>query len=193
MKQRIKMAPKGRNLTPDERKWILQEILARKLVCFGKHGDKLEDGSEITEQKKNAAWQEVYDAAAALDLPCCADGRNGTWIKNKTWPNLRDATKKKIDNRGQTGAEGGPESKWNELDDLVEGIRGKDSPELYGLGVSDSLQEVREGDVAAYETSSATSQDDEDEDGGRVSVCQCGALQQDATGGAATTEATASL
>ncbi|KAJ8883906.1 hypothetical protein PR048_015761 [Dryococelus australis] len=47
----------------------------------------------------------------------------------------------KLENRGQTGSGGGPESKFHECDRLVQNIVEQDSPIIVRLGVAYSLQE----------------------------------------------------
>ncbi len=101
------MANQRRNLRDSEKKWLLGEIRCLKDILFGGHGEKLDNGSEITEEMKKKAWQDLYDDCASQNFPFCRDGRDGSFLRFKTWPNLKEGTKKKLDNRNFTGRGGG--------------------------------------------------------------------------------------
>lgn len=77
----------------------------------------------ITNKKKQETWEKIAKAAAAEGL--VPAHKNGKYIRDVYWQNIRRRTIKKIDNSHTTGAAGGTDMALDELDNLVMDIIGK--------------------------------------------------------------------
>ena len=58
------------------------------------------------------------------------------YLRDAVWPNLRSRTLNKMDKKGKTGAES---QVFDDIDNLVLDILGKDSPIVTGLNVKDTI------------------------------------------------------
>ena len=133
----------GRHLKTDEKEWILNQILDKKQLLFGHHGDRCTTNSEdeeieVTESTKKEAWQTIWKQCCEQNLPFCRASRDYTYLRKVVWGNMKDATTRKIDKRNQTGAAGGASCKWTDCDTLVQNILGRENPVWTGIGVPDS-------------------------------------------------------
>lgn len=117
-------------MSRDQKLLFLKEVLHRKDILFGSFND-LSEGH----RKKKQAWEDILTV-----LKCNGYHGDTTYCKlrDNTWKNIRTATMKKVDNRKQTGAEGGPGNQLNDVDELVLQIVGKESPAVTGLPVAES-------------------------------------------------------
>ncbi|KAL1492338.1 hypothetical protein ABEB36_010678 [Hypothenemus hampei] len=109
--------------------YILQKIKEKKSVLFGAFSDTL------TKKDKQNAWEEVCTYGKSIGV--IASNKNGTYLRDTWWPNLRKTTVEKIDNARQTGSGGGIGKIIDEVDSTVRDIIGKESPVIRGLGVED--------------------------------------------------------
>ncbi|XP_050310544.1 uncharacterized protein LOC126746362 [Anthonomus grandis grandis] len=112
---------------------FLRKIKDMKDSLFGQFS------TTLTKETKRSAWMEVRDYAVSIGLITCE--KDYTYVRDATWPNIRNRTMIKLDNAKKTGSDGGPNSKLDDTDKLVIEIIGKNSPVIEGIGVADSMEE----------------------------------------------------
>lgn len=96
---------------------LLEFIRAERTLLFGAFS------SSITKKQKNDVWEKITIKAISLGL--AAANRSAAYIRDTYWQNLRKRTIKKIDNSRATGAAGGAEAVFDDIDKLVIDIIGK--------------------------------------------------------------------
>ncbi|XP_063235645.1 uncharacterized protein LOC134538339 [Bacillus rossius redtenbacheri] len=118
---------------------ILQEIRDKKETLFGPFS------CTLTKEMKTSCWKEIHTQCGSLGL--VAADKEWTYTRDVLWQNLKKSTMKKVDNRKKTGAAGGPDCKYAEVDILVLDIIGKDSPVIQSLGVTETWEAVGVEDI----------------------------------------------
>lgn len=108
---------------------LLTMIREHKEVLFGKFT------AMITFEKKQKTWQKIFDDCAAKGHKW-TNGRDIEWLKNSKYPSMKNTTKVKVDNAKKTGSGGGKEAKFNDVDNLILDIIGRDSEMLHGVNIS---------------------------------------------------------
>ncbi|XP_063226877.1 uncharacterized protein LOC134533317 [Bacillus rossius redtenbacheri] len=111
---------------------FLRKILENKDVLFGAFSGTL------TKDVKKLCWTEIRDYAVAIGL--VTNDKDYAYIRDSTWPNLRNRTVAKLDRSIKSGAGGDVHSKLDVTDQLIVEIIGRSSPVLRGLGVPDSFE-----------------------------------------------------
>lgn len=116
-------------LTADQKKAFLKLVFLQRDLLFNKF-----DGGKITVKSKENAWKKIIsDCKTINDFDPIPSGKTWSYARDKIYANLRDATIKKRDKKAQTGAAGGNDLEYSEIDGLVLDIIGRNSPAVMGL------------------------------------------------------------
>ncbi|XP_047986608.1 uncharacterized protein LOC125226616 [Leguminivora glycinivorella] len=107
---------------------ILSLIYENKDTLFGRFSEKL------THEIKIKKWKEIAEQLNSLSIY----NKDWKYLRDTTWQNFRKRTIEKRDNRQQTGSAGGKKCRYDDVDELVLKIIGKESPVLEGLCVPES-------------------------------------------------------
>ncbi|CAK5087429.1 unnamed protein product [Meloidogyne enterolobii] len=105
---------------------FLKAVSERKEDLFGQFSSKL------TWDTKQKLWQQIFDECSASGCKGLVDAEH---LRKVTWQNLQRRSKEKYDRSKKTG-EGA--IKFNQVDDLVLDIIGRNSDKLDGVDVSDT-------------------------------------------------------
>ncbi len=137
---------------------FLRLIKEQRDLLFGKFKNK--DAADDYAAKKQG-WNEIFDKCSNAGVSWAA-GRTGDWCRDRKWPSIRATTivreaylpiifsvlvlvevrihqqEKRDKALKRTGAEGGVEAKYTEVDNLVFHILGEKSAVVQGLPVAES-------------------------------------------------------
>ncbi|KAJ3654354.1 hypothetical protein Zmor_013547 [Zophobas morio] len=107
----------------------------------------------LIKETKQEQWKNIYTTALSLQL--VPAGKDWTYVRDTTWPNLRKRALEKKDKIKKTGTGGGKESRLTEVDNKVLDILGKDSASVCGIGINDPIENKEEETNENLETENA--------------------------------------
>lgn len=113
---------------------LLEKIRDKKEILFGAFSAK------ITAILKRKTWTEIYDYAISINYPFPPDS---TWkyLRDTVWNNIKKPVIRKLDDIRKTGNGSGEAPEFDELENLVLDIIGRDSAGLTGLDVPETWEE----------------------------------------------------
>lgn len=117
--------------TNEAKLYVLNKILAKKHILFGKFSNTL------TKNDKVSAWKEIFEQCQCLN---CFEGKDYTYIRDVFYHNLKKSAVAKRD--APTGKEGGRKAKYTEVDEKVFDIMGRETPGLIGMNVQQSRRNL---------------------------------------------------
>lgn len=114
-------------MSEEQKKVLLKLISDNKSELFAAFS------STVTAATKAEKW-------AAVLLECRQDhgfdptnGRGWQYLRDATWPNIKNYVMAKRDKLNQSGAEGGDGARYTEVDNIVLDIIGRETPVMDGL------------------------------------------------------------
>ncbi|XP_069670087.1 uncharacterized protein [Periplaneta americana] len=125
---------KKRNENNIKKECFLRKVLDLKNELFGAFS------INITKETRRQAWIKLRDYAVSMAL--ISSEKDFTYIRDATWPNIRNRTLKKLDSVSKNVTGGGSDIKLDSIDHLVLEIIGRESPVFQGCGVADSMGET---------------------------------------------------
>ena len=118
-------------LSDQQKKYLLTLINNEKHILFGSYTPSL------TREKKSETWMDIVKRRISVSGFDPTNCKGWQYLRDTTWPNMRQYSVKKRDLTRRSGASGG--IVLTEVDHLIFEIIGKDSPGLEGLPVRDQV------------------------------------------------------
>lgn len=112
----------------NEKLFFLKLIKQHKKVLF----EKL--SNDVTAAKKKETWISIIEACRSNGFEIVPENKDWSYVRDHTWPNIKNYSMQKIDGNKKTGAAGGRSQKLKPIDELVLDIIGKESPIVAGIG-----------------------------------------------------------
>lgn len=96
---------------------VLQLIRDHRTTIFGKFSNSL------ASKDKHKVWEKITTEAKILGL--LPESKDAKYVRDVYWQNIRRRTVKKLDEQRKTGAAGGKELMFDDVDNLVIDIIGR--------------------------------------------------------------------
>ncbi len=114
-------------MTESQKVFLLNLIRERKEDLFAAFS------STVTASQKAEKWSCIIDRCRDEHGFDPSNGRGWQYLRDSTWPNIKNYAVAKRDKFRRSGAEGGESARFSDVDIVVFDIIGKDTPVLDGL------------------------------------------------------------
>lgn len=123
-------------LNDNQKLAFLHLIYPQRKLLFGKINNK------VTAKEKEKAWLKIIDDCQTIHgFNIVPNGKDWTYVRDKVFGNIKEATIKKRDQRSQTGGGGDSDNGYSEVDNAIFDIIGRNSAAINGLPVNQQWEE----------------------------------------------------